>query len=73
MQVLNDRSHVEFLLQDQLRVDSIQARLSKISGHGIFEEMVTKLPAQSGIAIGTGNYVVTVGLGTPKEDFTLIQ
>lgn len=72
MQVLNDRSHVEFLLQDQLRVDSIQARLSKISGHGIFEEMVTKLPAQSGIAIGTGNYVVTVGLGTPKEDFTLV-
>jgi hypothetical protein len=34
--------------------------------------MVTKLPAQSGIAIGTGNYVVTVGLGTPKEDFTLV-
>ena len=72
MQVLNDRSHVEFLRQDQLRVDSIQARLTKNSGHGIFEEMATKLPAQSGLAIGTGNYVVTVGLGTPKENFTLV-
>ncbi|KAG6770559.1 hypothetical protein POTOM_026244 [Populus tomentosa] len=71
MQVLNDRSHVEFLRQDQLRVDSIQARLSKNSGHGTFEEMATKIPAQSGIALGTGNYVVTVGLGTPKESFTL--
>ncbi|RLN12617.1 protein ASPARTIC PROTEASE IN GUARD CELL 2-like [Panicum miliaceum] len=30
------------------------------------------LPASSGRALGTGNYVVTIGLGTPSERFTVV-
>lgn len=30
------------------------------------------LPASSGSALGTGNYVVTVGLGTPAARFTVV-
>lgn len=30
------------------------------------------LPASSGLALGTGNYVVTIGLGTPEAQFTVV-
>ncbi|KAK3134082.1 hypothetical protein QOZ80_6AG0544810 [Eleusine coracana subsp. coracana] len=30
------------------------------------------LPASSGSALGSGNYVVTIGLGTPSERFTVV-
>ena len=63
--------HEEMLLQDQQRVNSMHARFSKNSG-GKFKEMKTNLPLRSGIAIGTGNYLVTVALGTPKKDLTLV-
>jgi hypothetical protein len=32
----------------------------------------TNLPASSGEALGTGNYVVTIGLGTPSKQFTVV-
>ncbi|CAK7354030.1 unnamed protein product, partial [Dovyalis caffra] len=39
---------------------------------GVFPDKQTTLPVQSGASIGAGDYVVTVGLGTPKKEFTLI-
>ncbi|XP_061964785.1 aspartyl protease family protein At5g10770-like [Populus nigra] len=65
----NAPSNMEILLRDRHRVDSIHARLSS---HGVFQEKQATLPAQSGASIGSGDYVVTVGLGTPKKEFTLI-
>ncbi|XP_030951192.1 aspartyl protease family protein At5g10770-like [Quercus lobata] len=69
LQVLN---HTEILLQDQSRVNSIHSMFSKNSdGNKLEESQATTLPANSGLTIGTGNYIVTVGLGTPKTDQTL--
>ncbi|KDP33482.1 hypothetical protein JCGZ_07053 [Jatropha curcas] len=62
----------EMLLQDQLRVDTIHARFTRRNNSGPFDEMQAKLPLQSGVAIGTGNYFVTVSLGTPQKDLSLI-
>ncbi|KAH7523926.1 hypothetical protein FEM48_Zijuj06G0063900 [Ziziphus jujuba var. spinosa] len=58
----------EILEQDQDRVNSIQSRLSKKP----IETDATTIPAKSGETIGSGNYIVTVGLGTPKRDLSLI-
>ncbi|KAH7523927.1 aspartyl protease family protein At5g10770 [Ziziphus jujuba] len=57
----------EILEQDQDRVNSIQSRLSKKP----IETDATTIPAKSGEPIGSGNYIVTVGLGTPKRDLSL--
>ena len=32
----------------------------------------TTIPAKDGSTVGSGNYIVTVGLGTPKKDLSLI-
>ncbi|KAL7584088.1 hypothetical protein Lser_V15G44382 [Lactuca serriola] len=56
----------EIFSHDQSRVDSILNKVRKeIQGSK------TTLPAKSGSSIGTLNYIVTIGLGTPKKDFTL--
>ena len=59
--------------QDESRVNSIRSRLAKNPADGgkLKGSKVT-LPSKSGSTIGTGNYVVTVGLGTPKRDLTFI-
>ncbi|KAJ6373271.1 hypothetical protein OIU76_027578 [Salix suchowensis] len=62
-------SNIEILLRDQYRVDSIHARLPS---RGKFPEKQATLPVPSGTSIGAADYVVTVGIGTPKKDFTLI-
>ena len=70
VQVLN---HTEILLQDQSRVNSIHSMFSKNSdGNKLRESQATTIPAKSGLSIGFGNYIVTVGLGTPKTDQTLV-
>ncbi|XP_009783584.1 aspartyl protease family protein At5g10770-like [Nicotiana sylvestris] len=75
----------EILAHDQARVDSIQARVTDQS-YDLFKKKDKKssnkkksvkdskanLPAQSGLPLGTGNYIVNVGLGTPKKDLSLI-
>ncbi|KAK9273747.1 hypothetical protein L1049_018557 [Liquidambar formosana] len=53
------------LLQDQARVNSLQSRLSNN-----LHDSESTLPAKSGFSLGTANYVITVGLGTPKKDLT---
>ncbi|KAL5782971.1 hypothetical protein ACOSP7_008000 [Xanthoceras sorbifolium] len=67
-------SHVEILRQDQSRVDSIHSRVSKNSGRSgdIKETDAANIPAKDGSVVGSGNYVITVGLGTPKKDLSLI-
>ncbi|KAL0016569.1 hypothetical protein SO802_003638 [Lithocarpus litseifolius] len=63
----------EILEQDQSRVNSIHARLSeKLGLNGFRASKATTIPAKSGSTIGSGNYVVTIGLGTPKRDLTLM-
>ncbi|KAK8602619.1 hypothetical protein V6N13_057749 [Hibiscus sabdariffa] len=62
----------EILLQDQGRVKSIHSKLANASNLGFTNAKHTDLPAKDGSVIGSGNYIVTVGLGTPKKDLSLI-
>ncbi|XP_010259084.1 PREDICTED: aspartyl protease family protein At5g10770-like [Nelumbo nucifera] len=61
----------QILLQDELRVRSIHSRISN-SKQSPLADSKAKIPAKSGRSLGTGNFVVNVGLGTPKRDLTLI-
>ncbi|GLT85201.1 hypothetical protein SLE2022_033970 [Rubroshorea leprosula] len=63
-------THAELLLQDQGRVNSIHSRLAN-SGDKKKTDATT-LPAYHGSTIGTDNYIVTVGLGTPRTDLSLM-
>lgn len=73
-------THSDILSQDQERVSYINSRLSKNNNkkqaHGDSVEGLgsagATLPAKSGSIIGSGNYFVVVGLGTPKTDLSLI-
>ena len=67
-------SHTQILDQDEYRVASIRSRLAKnlTNTDKSLTDSKTTLPAKSGKTIGTGNYIVTVGLGTPKRDLTFI-
>ncbi|XP_031098173.1 aspartyl protease family protein At5g10770-like [Ipomoea triloba] len=64
----------ELLRQDESRVNSIKARvkslnMAKNKGGILSESKSANLPAAGG---GVGNYIVTVGLGTPKKDLDLL-
>ncbi|WCJ30444.1 Eukaryotic aspartyl protease family protein [Euphorbia peplus] len=63
---------LEALIQDQARVDSIHSKILWSSDQSVSETDATKLPATSGVSLGTGNYVVMVGLGTPTKQLPLI-
>nr|GEX80965.1 aspartyl protease family protein At5g10770-like [Tanacetum cinerariifolium] len=52
----------EIFTHDQSRVDSIRARSAFNKGKKDTFGSKATLPAQSGITIGSGNYIVTVGL-----------
>ncbi|XP_030472578.1 aspartyl protease family protein At5g10770-like [Syzygium oleosum] len=67
----NPLNHTEVLLQDESRVKWIQSQSSN-RGDGLKASAMVSLPAKSGFTIGTGNYVVTIGLGMPKKDLTLV-
>ncbi|GAB4854561.1 hypothetical protein Ancab_023142 [Ancistrocladus abbreviatus] len=68
----NMPSLTEILERDQARVNSIRSRISLNSGWSQGVEEAVTLPTKSGSTIGSANYVVTIGLGTPKKDLTLI-
>ncbi|KAL4333107.1 hypothetical protein GQ457_07G043870 [Hibiscus cannabinus] len=70
----NIPTHAQILLQDEARVKSIHSKLAKDLGRStnLDQTDAVSLPAKDGSVIGVGNYVVTVGLGTPKKDLTLI-
>ncbi|CAL5434896.1 unnamed protein product [Camellia sinensis] len=66
----------EILTRHQSRVNSIQSRLrqnnlEKDSSSSNFK-ITTTIPANSGLSIGNPNYIVTIGLGTPKKHLSLI-
>ncbi|KAJ6732192.1 ASPARTYL PROTEASES [Salix purpurea] len=68
-------THAEILLQDQSRVKSIHSRLSNSKASGGNDVKVidaTTVPAKDGSVVGSGNYIVTVGLGTPQKQLSLI-
>ncbi|KAK9117389.1 hypothetical protein Sjap_016336 [Stephania japonica] len=60
-----------FLLQDQSRVLSIHHKISNKGNTPLYDSSQEQLPATSGDSLGTRNYIVTVGLGTPKHDYSL--
>ncbi|KAL0751903.1 hypothetical protein Bca101_033906 [Brassica carinata] len=66
--------HDEILRLDQARVKSIHSKLSKklTAGDRVSQSQSTDLQARDGLAIGSGNYIVTVGIGTPKHDLSLV-
>lgn len=66
--------HAKILEEDQFRVNSIHYRLSKKSGDLDLQGSKTDItiPAKSGQTIGAANYIVTVGLGTPKKQLSLV-
>ncbi|XP_004513891.1 aspartyl protease family protein At5g10770-like [Cicer arietinum] len=63
-------THNDILNIDKERVNYIH---NKISKNKKMEELdSSNLPAKSGSLIGSGNYFVVVGLGSPKRDLSLI-
>ncbi|XP_010419657.1 PREDICTED: aspartyl protease AED1-like [Camelina sativa] len=64
--------HEEILRRDQARVESIHSKLSKNNADGVSMTKSTELPAKDGTTIGSGDYIITIGIGTPKHDVSLI-
>lgn len=62
----------QILSEDQSRVNSIQARHAFRADTDKFRGSKADLPAERGTAVGTANYVVSVGLGTPAKPYTLV-
>ncbi|KAH7841415.1 hypothetical protein Vadar_029603 [Vaccinium darrowii] len=56
---------------DQSRVNSLQKRLRVKSDANFFESLKATLPVNFDNSIGSSNYVVTLGFGTPKKNLTL--
>ncbi|KAK9682913.1 hypothetical protein RND81_10G106200 [Saponaria officinalis] len=75
-QLTSRLTHVEILDHDEDRVNSIRNRvrpnLAQVDKVRPVGQKAVVLPAKSGTTIGSGNYIVTVGLGTPKKDLSLI-
>ncbi|KAF2535110.1 hypothetical protein F2Q68_00022954 [Brassica cretica] len=66
--------HDDMLRLNQARVKSIHSRLSKklTTQYRVSQSQSTDLEARDGITLGFGNYIVTVGIGTPKHDLSLV-
>ncbi|XP_008811141.2 aspartyl protease family protein At5g10770-like [Phoenix dactylifera] len=66
-------SHAKLLNRDQARVDSLHHRISTASSReSTRSSLAATIPANTGGSLGTGNYIVTVGFGTPKSDLTVV-
>lgn len=73
----------EVLSYDQSRVDNIHATINPNSNTNQIKDThansknhlrdkKANLPVQSGRSLGSGNYIVTIGLGSPKKTLSLI-
>ncbi|KAL1552563.1 aspartyl protease family protein-like protein [Salvia divinorum] len=62
----------EILSHDQSRVESIHARINPAPTTDKVNDKKVDLPVQSGSSLGSGNYLVSVGLGVPKKTLSLI-
>ncbi|KAJ4810687.1 Eukaryotic aspartyl protease family protein [Rhynchospora pubera] len=67
-------THEQILSQDQSRVDSIHHRVATASNRRKAYNPLNSLeiPARYGAPIGTGNYIVSVGFGTPAKSYSVI-
>ncbi|MQL99838.1 hypothetical protein Taro_032570 [Colocasia esculenta] len=65
--------HHQALAQDSLRVASLQSRASGRPNATLQLTTEASLPLQRGTYLGTGNYVVTFGLGTPTRSQTVVM
>lgn len=71
-------SLTEVLSHDQSRVESIQARvtpdydINRVGKKSRYRDRKANLPVQPGRSLGSGNYIVRVGLGTPSKTLSLI-
>ncbi|KAI0501713.1 hypothetical protein KFK09_016658 [Dendrobium nobile] len=67
-------SHVELLQRDQARVNYIQRQVAYANadlnpvGSSLFESV----PASISLDLGTNNYIVNIGLGTPTKSFSVM-
>ncbi|CAL8995949.1 unnamed protein product [Prunus brigantina] len=68
----DEKYHAQILKQDQARVNSIHSRLNHNNKDPLTQSAAATLPAKSGVVIGSGNYIVTVSLGTPAKQLSLI-
>ncbi|XP_017230432.1 aspartyl protease family protein At5g10770 [Daucus carota subsp. sativus] len=63
----------QILAQDESRVRSINSRAAFDATKDAFRSSkAASIPAKSGSSLGAGNYIVTVGLGSPKKELNLI-
>ncbi|RWW03674.1 hypothetical protein GW17_00033146 [Ensete ventricosum] len=74
-------SHQQILERDRFRVDWLHRQTSSSPTSTKVKKVVqpqdsaveaSAIPARSGSSLDTGNYVVTVGFGTPKRDQTVV-
>ncbi|KAK1375035.1 41 kD chloroplast nucleoid DNA binding protein (CND41) [Heracleum sosnowskyi] len=64
----------QILTHDEARVQSINSQItgfSSVENNFPSTELVT-LPSKSGSSLGSGNYVVNIGLGSPRKDLSLV-
>lgn len=61
-------SHGEILDLDQARVHSIRSK----SSIDLRANKATTIPARSGLLVGSGNYIVNIGIGTPSKNQTVV-
>ncbi|XP_058113113.1 aspartyl protease family protein At5g10770-like [Magnolia sinica] len=60
---------IQILQQDESRVNWLQSQLTHNSSR--LDDQDTTLPARPGHSLNTGNYIVTIGFGTPKKDMNI--
>ncbi|KAI0530822.1 hypothetical protein KFK09_000370 [Dendrobium nobile] len=67
-------SHVELLRRDQARIDYIQCRVANanVCLNPIGGSLFARVPTSIGLALGTSNYIVNIGLGTPTKSFSVM-
>ncbi|KAJ3679051.1 hypothetical protein LUZ60_017062 [Juncus effusus] len=67
-------SHEQILSQDQSRVDSIHQHITAVARQVKISELfsTSKIVVQSGDSFDVGNYVVSIGIGTPVKNFHVI-
>lgn len=65
----------DIIAQDQARVDSIHSKSSKNYAQGLRQSQSTDVPVKDEShesKLGSGIYLVTIGIGTPKQDQSMI-
>ncbi|XP_056174620.1 aspartyl protease family protein At5g10770-like [Syzygium oleosum] len=63
-------NHTQFLLEDIARAKWIRSKLSDTNATDNLKDSAVSIPAK--YSPGGGSYLVTIGLGTPKKDLTLL-